>query len=222
VDVDGDRVYFEVKEFGRPQPVAPGGHSPLPYVTRKIKKAREKFEQYQDRCCALVLYNHASIALCLSPHLVLSAMFGEYRQRHSDHGVVFSGAAELRADKNTRLSTIITLRPLHLGQFTIAVGAAWHDQQRTLRRPLTETEVDAISNRVMQRGLQTETTVFRATVLANPHANQQLPSRLFRGPFDEWWQQRADRMACTFRGARLQKLWDVLPEYALTALSGRY
>lgn len=31
-----------------------------------------------------------------------------------------------------------------------------------------------------------------------------------------------NRMAFTFRGARLQKLWEVLPEYALTAVSGWY
>jgi hypothetical protein len=63
----------------------------------------------------------------------------------------------------------------------------------------------------MQRGPQVERTVFRAIVLANPHAHRQLPESLFRGPFDEWWQQRADRMACTFRGARLQKLWEAFP-----------
>src|SRR5437899_6472879 len=90
VDVHGERVFFEIKEFGRPEPLGPGGHSPLPYVKRKIKKAREQFDQYQGRCCCLVLYNHESIALSLSPYLVLSAMFGEYYQRHPNDEVVFS------------------------------------------------------------------------------------------------------------------------------------
>ncbi len=223
VKCDGGLVFFEVKEFDRAQPRPDGGYSPLPYIKRKINKARKQFVHYKGCCCCLVLYNERSIAASLGPFCVLSALFGEYYQRHSGSAVSFHGAAEFRADSNTTLSAVITLRPVPLSPRTIAIGEEWHERQTKLGRALSEDEISEVSNYVFQRaGWQSERSMLRATVFKNPHAHQQLPDNLFRGPFDEWWQKQGERVECTFRGARLSKLWDVLPDYVLAPVSGQY
>jgi hypothetical protein len=221
IDIDGKPVYFEVKEFNRPEPLPSGGFSPLPFMRRKIRKARTKFDQYKHAACCLVVFNEKNIAAQLGPYAVMSAMFGECYQHDDAKGVSFSGPAQLRADSNTTLSAVITLRPLPLHPATVRLGEEWHSAQTERGRRLTDDEVRDLWQRVVQSGPRPLEVVYRATVLINPYGRG-LPEVLFRGPFDEWWERRDQHFRCTFRGTRLRKLWEVLPDYALASVSGIY
>ena len=200
IDCGGRRAYFEVKELDRPDPVPRESFCPLPYITRKIGKARPKFGRYKDHCCCLVLFNENSFVTTLSPYAVLAAMLGQMYQRHSDEGLSFYGEAMLSPTKNTTISAVITLRYLPLHPILVALAELQHQRQKELGRVLTDDEIHELNNQLIQQPFVAPEPILRATVLKNPHAANELSDTLFRGPFDECWERRGDNIKCTFRG----------------------
>jgi len=80
----GQTIVFDVKDFDRPEK-APTGFVFDPYtrIRERINQGRDKFKDYKDFCCGLVLHNAVQPLVSLhEPDIMLGAMYG-------DSGVTF-------------------------------------------------------------------------------------------------------------------------------------
>jgi hypothetical protein len=80
IEWDGQTVVFDVKDFDPPEtfPKGFGAYDPYSRIREKIEQARDKFKEYKDRCCGLVLHNagHPLVSLH-EPDIMLGAMYGD-------------------------------------------------------------------------------------------------------------------------------------------------
>jgi len=79
------RCIFEVKDFDDPKPRPTDGYDPSPPIQRKMRRAREQFEEYKDHCCSVVLYS-GSIYRAIYPSAVLCAAFGPGSRQSYESG----------------------------------------------------------------------------------------------------------------------------------------
>jgi len=72
------RIYFEVKDIDRPPPGRSFIESdPYAPIRAQIKAATEKFKDFSDHLCALVLFAPpGSIVKLMMPHVMLGSMYG--------------------------------------------------------------------------------------------------------------------------------------------------
>jgi excisionase family DNA binding protein len=194
-------LWFEVKEFAEdPTCARPGGRAHDPYLSirAKIDKASEKFREYKGECCSLVLYNdRLNLVDIRTPSIVLGAMLGNVGFRSpidfvrgietGPHTKFFGEGGKLlhphnRTPQNTRISAVIALERLAVGQkgFQIALARKEADQNR--RFPL-----DEVLAFLQEHGEAYNSTALRVLVYENPYADKKLPRDLFNGPFDVRW-----------------------------------
>jgi hypothetical protein len=79
LSLDGKEILFEIKEFrAQPQDFREGGGCYDPYgpIREKISEARKKFQEFDDCCCCLVLYNAEKPLVDLEWRFVYGAMLG--------------------------------------------------------------------------------------------------------------------------------------------------
>jgi len=77
---NGNAVLLDVKGFDSPEhaPIGVGAFNPYPRIREKIEQGRDKFKQFKDVCCALVLCNLGNPFVMLQdPHIMLGAMYGD-------------------------------------------------------------------------------------------------------------------------------------------------
>ncbi len=80
IEWEGQTVVFDVKDFDPPSRVSMGFQQIDPYtpVREKINQGRDKFKQYKEYCCGLVLHNAGSPFVMLhEPNFMLGAMYGD-------------------------------------------------------------------------------------------------------------------------------------------------
>jgi hypothetical protein len=81
IDWEGKNVVFDVKDFDPPKTPPPRGFGqfdPYPPIREKIDQGREKFKQFKEYCCGLVLYNAGAPFVFLdSVDIMLGAMYGD-------------------------------------------------------------------------------------------------------------------------------------------------
>jgi hypothetical protein len=73
-------VVFDVKDFDPPDrfPRGFGQFDPYPPIREKIDQGRDKFKQFKEHCCALVLYNAGRpLILIENPDIMPGAMYGD-------------------------------------------------------------------------------------------------------------------------------------------------
>jgi hypothetical protein len=77
---EGRVVVFGVKDFDPPERFSTGFGFVDPYtrIREKIDQGRDKFKQYKECCCGLVLHNagHPLVSLH-EPNIMLGAMYGD-------------------------------------------------------------------------------------------------------------------------------------------------
>lgn len=82
LNFDGVPHVFEVKEFRIDTGEVFGGcgaYDPYPRIRQKIDDAREKFKEFKDMCCCLVLYNvNIPLVHLNDPLIVMGAMLGDF------------------------------------------------------------------------------------------------------------------------------------------------
>jgi excisionase family DNA binding protein len=216
-------LWFEVKEFDDDPTLfaGSGGRAFDPHVgvRTKIAKAAEKFRDYDDECCSLVLFNERTnlVDIC-TPRIVLGAMLGSvgfvvpFNETTGDwsgtqviDNVFMDGGKmfhpHIKTPQNTTVSAIIALERFNVGQheLQLAVERKERAEQRSL--PLEEHLAMLEANR---EGYGRR--VLRTIVYENPHAKRPLPSDVFTGPFDERWGQEGEVIKQTFIGQELQEL----------------
>lgn len=80
IDWKGQTVVFDVKDFDPPErlPTGFGAYDPYTPIREKIDQGRDKFKQYKEHCCALVLHNAGRPLVSLDePYIMLGAMYGD-------------------------------------------------------------------------------------------------------------------------------------------------
>ena len=80
IEWEGRTVVFDVKDFDPPSRISTGFQQvdPYPRVREKIDQGRDKFKQYKEYCCGLVLHNVGSPFVMLErADFMLGAMYGD-------------------------------------------------------------------------------------------------------------------------------------------------
>lgn len=223
-------LWFEVKEFDDDPTLfaGSGGRAFDPHVgvRTKIAKAAEKFRDYDNECCSLVLFNERTnlVDIC-TPRIVLGAMLGSVGfvvpidtttgtqsgpvidNIFMDGGKMFH--PHIKTPQNTTISAIIALDRFNVGQHELQIEVERKERAEQRSLPLEEHLRMLEANRGYAR------RVLRTIVFENPHAKRPLPSDIFTGPFDERWGQEGDVIKQIFIGPELQKLNETEHELGL-------
>lgn len=187
LNVDGVEYLFDVKDFEYYELPSVGLFSPEKKIRDRIDDAREKFKEFKEWPCSLVLYNNnAPLMMLTEPHAVLAAMLGNVgiawevdmskgaSVPNSEREVFMSGGKMVHPHtgqpQNTTISAIITLR-------------------HTSRTKSGKTGLGFI-------------------VWENPVARIQFPRSLFCGRFDKRYGLEGDNISCVFVGDGLSATAD--------------
>ncbi len=217
-------VLFEVKEFhAAPGDVMPGGaYDPYRPIREKIEAARKKFKDFQDHCCALVLYNAERPLVVLSWRFIYAAMLGNLAIRTPIHVATAMQPTEAEtgfanggkmvqyrgqtpiAPQNTTISAILVLEQLPVGRRRLEAAVAAEEVQ--IGRELNLQEH---LQRVEQaRGTDRDVSLrqLRVVVHDNPYAGRLFPVDLFVGPYDERYGPAGGTISRTFAGQQIVNL----------------
>ena len=194
-----DPIILDVKDFDPPQNVLPdGAFDPYTKIRQKIDEGRDKFKQFKEFPCALVLCNleHPLVDL-ESPDIMLGAMYGDCGFTFPVNTVtgigddtkmerIFSGRGKMiRANRglpqNTTISALITLtqiRPHSERMLEILKAKA---EKMTAFECWKESE---IASEIAAKEFDPELVIQRVIVWNNAVARIPFPDNLFRGPYD--------------------------------------
>lgn len=192
---NGQPIVFDVKDFDPPSryPTGFGQFDPYPPIREKIEQGREKFKQYKEFCCGLVLRNlgHPFVRL-ENANILLGAMYGDSGFRvpvNTNTGVgdvgkmnhAFLGRGKMirpnwSQPQNTTISAIITLTVIR-PHFQLLLEMVRRERNRDIadcEAELERTTQDYDPNR----------EVPRVIVWHNAVARISFPADLFSGLYD--------------------------------------
>jgi len=218
-----NQLFFEVKEF-RQDPKAPlpqgGAYDPYAPIREKINAAREKFKEYKEFPCSLVLYNVDAFFVDLDDWtIVMGSMLGDAGFRFAvdrELGRAVGGftPAFLKRGKmidykrmkaqNTSISAIVVLENFPLGRRRLA--SYWAREEKRLGREHSWEEFLAFAESLKPRGIDAAETILRVVVYENPYARLPLTREIFSGPLDERFGPDGDNITRVFAGRRVQGL----------------
>lgn len=192
IEWEGRTVVFDVKDFDPPSRISMGFQQvdPYPRIREKIDQGREKFKQYKEYCCGLVLHNAGSPFVMLEqPDFMLGAMYGDSGFTfpfNTTTGVgdanqlkqAFLGRGKMirpnrPEPQNTTISAIITI---------VAIRPHFLQLLDMVRENPREGYGPEVSNRIP--GFDPEFEVPRVIVWHNAVARIPFPTLLFRGAYD--------------------------------------
>jgi hypothetical protein len=195
IEWNGQTIVLDVKDFAPAKTFSFGAQAFDPYIRirEKIEQGRDKFTQFKEYCCGLVLYNAGHpFAMLDQDYVMLGSMYG-------DSGFTFpmntiTGAGDARQMKpafldrgkmlrpnrstpqNTTISALITLdliRPHYLRLLDMV-----HEYP-----DMSITEIQEQATRVIPE-YEPDHEVPRVIVWHNGVARIPFPEELFRGPYD--------------------------------------
>ncbi|MCC7293620.1 MAG: hypothetical protein IT449_16305 [Phycisphaerales bacterium] len=223
---ESDEIMLEVKEI-EPVERQEGARKVDVYgpIRQQIKKAQNKFKEFKDRRCAVVVTDFGDTTM-LEPYEVFGAMLGdlgiscEFDAVTKTAGKELSGCLFLGRGKmlkvmkhdqslkpeNTRISAVIILERLDrfTPEFYSAVKHACTCEEQKLGRPLKNVDRCRVGFAVigaMPVELR-KVTCPRVRVCRNPFTprQQRFPDEVFRGQFDEHWEWQNGYINRTFAG----------------------
>lgn len=220
---DEHQLFFEVKEF-RQDPRAPlprgGAYDPYAPIREKINAAREKFREYKEFPCSLVLYNVDAFLVDLDDWtIVMGSMLGDAGFRFAvdrELGRAVGGftPAFLKRGRmidykrmkpqNTSISSVVVLENFTLGQRRLR--SYWAREEKKLGRKHSWEEFLAFAESLKPKGIDAAETFLRAVVYENPYARLPLTRHLFTGPLDERFGPAEDNITRVFAGDRVVEL----------------
>jgi hypothetical protein len=205
------KIYFEVKDIERSPFEGAGSFGAFdPYepIRAHIEEGKDKFKDFSDQLCALVLFSQAIGVQLMEPHVMLGAMYGNLgftipfdpasgtsdASRIESKFLVGEGKMIRRKRyQNTRIAALISL----VSYNTFTKEALRYISTDDGRSPEARWE-DAFSG---EAGISQEPTLC-CTVWENGAAKRRLPQDLFRGPMDAWWTCDDDQQGPSFIGER--------------------
>lgn len=211
------KILLEVKDIVNPMP--PMGFSTFdPYkpIREHIEEGTRKFKSTADYVCCLVLAAPPGSFVQLNdPNYMLGAMYGDFGFRVPfDTGAKGAADAEVTSEflvgkgkmirpsriQNTRIAALISIQEF----------AVWHLAMRKYihtddGRTKQERAQDIYDGRA---GLpeDPEAKETGVTVWENAVANKKLPTDLFRGVMDAWYEFRESHQTRAFTGERRDSL----------------
>jgi len=221
----------DVKERA-PKSAPPGARhfDPIKGIRKLIESGRQKFAEFDEYPCALILYNNGDCDTRLDPLCIFGAMLGE-------PGMQFAfdtSSATINADSATNvflprggkmikhydpvephdstkaISAVVALttcRPPN-PVYEKVVHAKCHSLEQERGRQLTTGERLSVQFDVLQLQPATLGEFLRLTVCLNPLATHALSDDLFNGPYDERWSMIDGTMTRIFEGESLHELPD--------------
>jgi hypothetical protein len=195
IEWNGNTVVLDVKDFDPPErlPTSFGAFDPYPRIREKVEQGRDKFKEYKECCCALVLYNLGDPFVMLhSPDIMLGSMYGDSGFTFPVNTSIGVGDASkmkqaflgrgkmIRSNwsqaQNTTISAIITLSTFK-PHYQLLVEMIRADRTRGIEECETE-----LQRTVPSFDLAWE--VQRVTIWHNAVARIPFPDGLFCGPYD--------------------------------------
>lgn len=219
VEWNGQSVILDVKDFETQQRV--GSFAVIdsyPQIREKIEQGRDKFKQYKEFCCALVLYNAGhGIVMLEQQDIMLGSMHGDSGWEipfNTTTGVAdssrmrraFLGRGKMlrpnrETPQNTTISAIITLgrlQPDYIRLLDMVHEPAYRD--------MTFSELDEEARRQNPNHDSTR-EVPRVIVWHNAVARISFPDDLFCGPYDSHFgvviEDDGAFQKLTYRGSQL-------------------
>jgi hypothetical protein len=213
---------FDVKDFlCKDFPEQGGGYDPIGPIRKKIDEATEKFQEFKDHSCNLVLHNQGAplVDLC-DPYIIFGAMFGNpgfttpidtrtgapvgpTRQAFLDGAkMIHSRRKKPRIDQ---ISALITVRNVNVGSLRLQ---QYIDGLPDSSEKDSWKSAAALWDHLQSAQLpfdQSETAV-GVVVWENVFAATPLPTELFRGPYDVQWTGTGDGISLSFEGPNLKAL----------------
>jgi hypothetical protein len=222
--LDETPLFFEVKKFRRdprePLPTGPSYYDPYPPIREKINAAREKFQNFKEFSCSLVLHNVDAWLVHLSdPLIMMSAMLGDFGFQfpvNLDLGTAVGEPtwAFLKRGKmidykrmqpqNTTINAIIVLEHFRLGMRRLRLE--WKRKESELNRQLSMEEFLRFAETLKAKGMSAEESLLRVLVYENPYARIPLTREIFTGLYDERFGSEGDHMMRVFAGDKLLEL----------------
>lgn len=218
-----EQFFFEAKEFRQDQRVLlpqGGAYDPYAPIREKINAAREKFKEYKEFPCSLVLYNVDAFLVDLDDWtIVMGSMLGDagFRfavDRQLGRAVGDFTPAFLKRGRmidyrrmkaqNTTISAIVVLGNLPLGRRRLA--SYWAREEKQLGRKQSWEEFLAFAEGLKPRGIDATQTFLRVVVYENPYARLPLTRKMFTGPLDERFGPDGDHIKRVFTGVRVLEL----------------
>lgn len=212
------RVLLEVKDIVNPMPVQ--GFSVFDSykpIREHIEEGTRKFKSTADYVCGLVLAAPPGSFVQLNePHVMLGAMYGDLgfrvpfyagqgepseRPEVTSEFLIGKGKMVRQSRfQNTRIAALISIQEF----------AVWHLAMRKYIRTddgrTTSERVRDIYNGVAGLPEDTEAKETGVTVWENAVAAKKLPSDLFRGEMDAWWENSPGEQTLTFIGERRRSI----------------
>lgn len=192
LDYNGQKCLFEVKELRE----KPNKSTASPFfnayssLRSEIDEAREKFKEFKEYSCSLVVYKIDDVRAILEPpHFVFGAMLGdcgvewEPDSNKTNNSFLDNGKMidkKRKQPQNTTINAIIVLKKFR-----------------------DDTE---INRKVIEK--HSSNYVPGVCMIENPFARVAFPESLFAGPFDEHWRHTTQNGAIErfFVGNRLREL----------------
>jgi len=217
------QLFFEVKEFRQDpkQPLPNGGaYDPYTAIREKIDAAREKFRNFKEHSCSLVLFNVDAWLVHLDDFwIMMASMLGDFGMSFSADQRVETAVEEPqwtflkrgkmvdykhRRPQNTTISALIALTPFPVGQRRFEIEL--YRKERALGRELHLEELSHFAEFLTAEGKNTAETALRVVVYENPYARIPLPRDILRGPYDERFGPERESVLRLFAGAEIDKL----------------
>ncbi len=225
LDHDSANVWLEVKErVGKARATGVRFIDPYYWIRKAIDKARNKFREYKEDCCILVLYNAGDSESPLRPSDIFAAMLGDLgfsvpintpataglnaRSVFLRKGGKMVRCYKTMEPQNSTISSIAVLqsRPIRNREFEAELARRIKLEEAKLQRPLSHERKAALRWDV---GIDTgakHAHVPRVILCENPFAERPNPQGLFNGPFDEGFRVVDGEALTAYQGLRIGEL----------------
>jgi hypothetical protein len=206
---------FDVKDFERHTPLGFGFYDPYPRIREKIEEGREKFQEFKEFPCSLVLKNNGNVLVDLETvDIMLGSMYGDSGFSFpvdTSHGVAvgpitpaFLGRGKMIRPthvQNTTISALITLRQVPVGM----------RQFRKMVKEYPDLNIEDTLAAAAERFPNFDVGEKRLGVIVWENAVARIPltRELFTGPYDLRWGAEGDHQKIVFCGGKLAGLEDV-------------
>lgn len=207
-------IMFDVKDFDPlTQPIGgPVSFDSYPRIREKIEQGRQKFKEYKEYCCALVLRNLGNpFVMVEHTDIMLGAMYGDSGFTfpiNTKTGVGDSSKLERAflergkmirpkwsAPQNTSISALVTLTRVRPGM----------EAFRNALRRNPSISIDQFMADAESRDPEFDLDRFEPRVIVwhNAFARIPFPADLMNGPYDVHWGIEGELQRETFRGELL-------------------
>ena len=200
---NGTDIFCELKELHEKRR-HPGGatmFNPYSGIRKIIEKGREKFKEYKEHCCVLVVHNIDDWQFRDHPQIVYGAMLGNLglqipydpqkgallsrgKQAFFDGGKMIDYRHGKAQNTTIRAIAVLTQFTIPNPQFEVEYQNRIKRRRQKLKGEPTPTQCIETRMEIYGKFSPTLGEAPRLAVFENPLADPELPPDVFRGPFD--------------------------------------